>query len=120
MDPGWDTMEQALPAGLSNLIAVAAVLEVRVTINRMSRDVFWKKEMQRQAVTTQAQLTVGGQVMAERLGRVNAGCCRSWPVSPPGTWIRPTQAHDNKPPCSRRLSGTISASEPASTTRHAY
>ena len=60
-----------------------------------------------EAVTTQAQLTVGGQVMAERLGRVHAGCCRSWPVSPPGTSIRPTQAHDNKPPCSRRLSGTI-------------
>ena len=54
MDPGWDTMEQALPAVLSNLIAVAAVLAVRVTIDRMSRDVFWNEEMQRQAVTTQA------------------------------------------------------------------
>jgi len=31
MDPGWDTMEQALPAVMSNLIAVAAVLAVRVT-----------------------------------------------------------------------------------------
>jgi signal transduction histidine kinase len=70
MDPGWDTMERALPAVMSNLIAVAAVLAVRVTIDRMSRDVLWDEEMQRQAVTTQAQLTVGGQVLAERLGRV--------------------------------------------------
>ena len=31
MDPGWDTMKQALPAVMSNLIAVAAVLAVRVT-----------------------------------------------------------------------------------------
>src|SRR5664279_1960938 len=70
MDPGWDTMERALPAVMSNLIAVAAVLAVRVTIDRMSRDVLWDDEVQRQAVTTQAQLTIGGQVMADRLRRV--------------------------------------------------
>jgi hypothetical protein len=70
MDPGWETMERALPAVMSNLIAVAAILAVRVTIDRMSRDVLWDEEMQRQAVTTQAQLTVGRQVIAERLSRI--------------------------------------------------
>ena len=70
MDPGWAAMEQALPAVMSNLIAVAVVLAVRVTIDRMSRDVLWDDEMERQGATTHAQLRVGRRIMADRLGRV--------------------------------------------------
>lgn len=69
-DPAWDTLGRAVPAVMSNLIAVAAVLAARLTIDRMSQDVLLDEEMQRQAATTQAQLTVGRQIMADRLGRV--------------------------------------------------
>lgn len=70
MDPGWDTMGRALPAVTSNLVAVVAVLLARLTIDRASRSVLWDEEMERQAESARAQLTIGRQVMADRLGRV--------------------------------------------------
>jgi len=72
MDPGWPAMEQALPAVMSTLIAIAGVLAARITIDRMSRNVLWAEEMERQAGTVRAQLDIGRRVMADRLGRVQA------------------------------------------------
>jgi hypothetical protein len=70
MDPGWPAMEQALPAVMSTLVAIAGVLAARITIDRMSRNVLWAEELERQADTVRAQLDIGRRVMADRLGRV--------------------------------------------------
>ena len=69
-DPGWSPLERSLPAVMANLVAVAAVLGARLTIDRAVRAVEWDEEMERQAGSVRAQLAIGRQVMADRLGRV--------------------------------------------------
>jgi len=70
MDPGWPAMEQALPAVMSTLVAIAGVLAARITIDRMSRNVLWAEELERQTDTVRAQVTIGRRVMTDRLGRI--------------------------------------------------
>lgn len=70
MDPGWDTLRRALPAVMSNLIAVVTVLAARLTIDRASRSILWNEEAERLAESVRAQLTIGRQIMTGRLGRV--------------------------------------------------
>ena len=55
----------------SNLIAVVAVLAARLSIDRASRSIHWDEEVERQAESVRAQLTIGRQVMTDRLSRVS-------------------------------------------------
>ncbi len=102
MDPGWAAIEQGLPAVMSTLIAVAGVLAARITIDRMSRNVLWAEEMERQSDTVRAQFTIGQRVIADRLGRVQA-------------WVLPfltLVAHgdlDPTDPAVRRLAAVLEA-----------
>ena len=58
-EPGWSPLERSLPAVMANLLAVAAVLGARITIDRAVRAVEWDDEMERQAESTRAQLAIG-------------------------------------------------------------
>ena len=70
MDPDPAVLVRSLPGVMSNLIAVVAVLAARLTIHGMGRSVLCNEELERQAESTRAQLSVGHRVMSDRLGRV--------------------------------------------------
>jgi len=55
---------------MSTLVAIAGVLAARITIDRMSRNVLWAEELERQTDTVRAQVTIGRRVMTDRLGRI--------------------------------------------------
>ena len=70
MDADPAVLGRSLPAVMSNLIAVVAVLAARLTIHGMGRSVLYNEELGRQAESTRAQLAGGHRVMSDRLGRV--------------------------------------------------
>ena len=66
----WSAVGRALPAVTSGVIAVGAVLCVRLMLQAMGRDLWRDNEVRRQTTSLQAQLAVRESVIAGRLERV--------------------------------------------------
>lgn len=66
----WPAVGRALPAITASVIAVGAVLCVRLMLQAMGRDLWRDNEVQRQTTSLQAQLAVRESVIAGRLERV--------------------------------------------------